>query len=63
MSAIQWHQTVEAERAFREEIEARQVEDANEILAEMRASRDDEFAEQLAEKFPQLRAWPGRNPK
>lgn len=63
MSAIQWYQTVEAERAFREELEAREIETANEILAEMRASRDDEFAEQLAEKYPQLRAWPGKGQK
>lgn len=63
MSAIQWAQTVEAERAFREELEAREIEDANEILAEMQASRDDEFRAALEEKFPILRAWPGKEEK
>lgn len=63
MSEIQHAQTVELERAWREEIEAREIERANEILAEMKASRgdeDDRFIESLAEKYPSLRAWPGR---
>ena len=61
MSQQQWAQTVEAERAFREEMEAREIETANEILAEMRASRDDEFREEIEEKYPQIKAlWPGR---
>jgi hypothetical protein len=65
MTQQQWTAQVEQwdERMFREEIETRQIEDANEILQEMRANRDDEFIEQLAEKFPQLRAWPGKEPK
>jgi hypothetical protein len=63
MSQIQYEQTVELEQAWREEIEAREIERANEVLAEMRASRDDEFAASLADKFPILRAWPGKEPK
>jgi hypothetical protein len=65
MSHQQWMAQVGQwnERMFREEIEAREIERANEILLEMRANRDDEFIEQLAEKFPQLRAWPGKEPK
>jgi hypothetical protein len=63
MSHQQDAQTVEQwnERMFREEIEARQIEDANEILQEMRANRDDEYREELEAKYPQIKAlWPGR---
>ena len=62
MSAIQWYQTVEAERAFREELEAREIETANELIAESQASRADvEFIERMESLYPQLKAtWPGR---
>lgn len=45
----QWAQEAE------DELEA--VEEANEKLQDL---RDEEFRDLLAEKFPQLRAWPGR---
>jgi alpha-D-ribose 1-methylphosphonate 5-triphosphate synthase subunit PhnG len=63
MTQAQFIQTVELEQAWREEIEAREIERANEVLAEMRASRDEEFAASLVELFPMLRAWPGKTAK
>ena len=62
MSQQQWLSTVAAEQAFREELEAREIETANELIAESQASRADvEFIERMESLYPQLRAvWPGR---
>jgi hypothetical protein len=56
VSQGQFHQTVEQqnERMFLEEREAKRIERANEILAEM---RDEQFREHIEEKFPYLKGW------
>jgi hypothetical protein len=58
MSQAQFQATVADEEEFRYEIAERERLDALEIAAEM--NREREFAEELAEKYPILRAWPGK---
>lgn len=59
MSHPQYVQTVEQweEQMFRDELEARRIEDANEILAAMSAERDAEFRAALEVKYPSLKGW------
>jgi hypothetical protein len=58
MTQAQFKATVADEEEFRYEIAERERMDALEIAAEM--NREREFAEELAAKYPSLRAWPGR---
>lgn len=52
------------EREFREEVEARQREDALEIANEMASRRrDEDFIAALEAKFPTLLGWPGKDKK
>jgi hypothetical protein len=57
----QFYSTVQLRQEWDEELaaelEARRIEAANEILAEMRAQRDEEFIEGLEEKYPILKGW------
>lgn len=57
MSGDQFYQTVALEEEWRAALEAREIERANEILAEMRAARDEEFREELESRFPILKGW------
>jgi hypothetical protein len=53
----QFVQTVQQqERELAEEVEARRIETANEILFEM-SERDKEFREELESKYPILKGW------
>ena len=56
MSSLQFHQQ---HQQWREESdEAERIEAANQALQEL---RDDEFRQEIENKYPQLRAmWPGR---
>jgi hypothetical protein len=63
----QFYSTVQLRQEWDEELaaelEARRIEAANEALAEMQASLDDEFLKELEAKYPMLRAWPGKDKK
>jgi hypothetical protein len=60
MSHEQFQATVQDEEEFRYELAERERMDALEIAAEMQRER--EFTEELAAKYPILRAWPGKTP-
>jgi hypothetical protein len=58
MDAIQFWQQSGQEEEWLYELEARRIEDANTVLQEIAASRQDyEFIEQLEAKYPGLRGW------
>jgi hypothetical protein len=60
MSQQQYHAEVgsEEEREWLYELEARRIEDANTVLQEIAAARQDyEFIEQLEAKYPGLKGW------
>jgi len=57
MNHQQFYEQCQREQQWREEKDAKEVERANEILAEMAAARDAEFIEQLEQKFPGLKGW------
>lgn len=59
MSQQQHHDTVDQWQEF-EEAADQLVEEANALVQEM---QDDEFRAALEDKFPQLRAWPGKDKK
>jgi hypothetical protein len=59
MDAIQYWQQVgqgEEEQAWLAELEAKRIEQANLVLQEI-AARDEEFREELEDKFPILKGW------
>jgi hypothetical protein len=59
MSQQQYHAEVgsEEEREWLYELEARRIEDANAVLEEIAASRDEEFREELETLYPSLKGW------
>jgi hypothetical protein len=59
----QWYAQVGQLEEWLYEEEARRIEDVNETLREMSAARDEEFRRELEAKFPELRAWPGKDNK
>ena len=65
MSAQMYHAQVgqEEEREWLDEVEARRVEDANAIADELRAAREEAYAKRIAELFPELKSWPGKDQK
>jgi hypothetical protein len=56
MSQAQWIVEVQQEE-WLYEIEARRIEDANEVLHEMAAVRDEEFRAEIEAKYPILKGW------
>ena len=56
MSGEQFYQTVELQQVWQEE-EAKRIERANEALAEINATRDEEFRREIEAKYPNLRSW------
>jgi hypothetical protein len=56
VSGEQFYQTVELQQVWQEE-EAKRIERANEALAEINATRDEEFRREIEAKYPNLRSW------
>lgn len=58
MSQAQFHQQVQQWRELEEDIAAKAESESSDLQSPEDA--DGAFREALAEKFPQLRAWPGK---
>jgi hypothetical protein len=54
----EWFAQVGQQEEWLYEAEARRIEDANEVLREMSAARDEEFKRELMAKYPILKTWP-----
>jgi hypothetical protein len=57
MDAIQFWQQSGQEEEWLYELEARRIEDANTVLQEIAAARDETFREELETLYPILKGW------
>jgi hypothetical protein len=57
MSQQQYHAEVGSEEEWLYELEARRIEDANTVLQEIAAARDETFREELETLYPILKGW------
>jgi hypothetical protein len=53
----EWFAQVGQQEEWLYEAEARRIEDANEVLREMSAARDEEFRAEIEAKYPILKGW------